>query len=294
MVSLQEPSVPIISESIAAHFADTPLIHPDLLVCKRCDTYASYVRVYKHISCSLMSCGVCKGEWCVCKVCQTRYGKSNQSGHIKCKTHADAAAMSDAAEAAKKGDCNEHHQEEIDRLGSSDEDPSTKKRKLIDAFKESAGHAADIRANLKRVATADFYKEEKTSPNLGARRLVGGSAARIQGQHAPLATPRETMYHLKTTEFLLSLSDSQMEKYADLMTTAVTGLLTKDESQKVFQSSGVYTGLSDVKEFYLKGKHSIVYNLPHRDTCMTESDGNHAIASIRDLVATRTTMGKNK
>ena len=45
----------------------------------------------------------------------------------------------------------------------------------------------------------------------------------LPGQYYNLATPSEP---LKTTEFLLSLSDSHMEKYADLMTTAVTDLLT--------------------------------------------------------------------
>lgn len=76
------------------------------------------------------------------------------------------------------------------------------------------------------------------------------------------------------------------------MLIAVRGLRAQGESQKIFKRSRLFTNVPEIKEAYLNGKHSIVDNLPHPDMCVTESDGNHAIASIRNIIATRTTLGK--
>lgn len=142
------------------------------------------------------------------------------SQHIKSKSR--AIAVSETAEAAKKehhqqhdtskveSDDNEHHRHDgmaemgIDHPSSSDEDSSTEKRKQIDAFIEKAGRAAAIGANPKRKATADFYEQERKCPDYGARRLVRRAAMQIESSS------------LEYFEFVLSLSDLQIEQYANL------------------------------------------------------------------------------
>jgi hypothetical protein len=91
--------------------------YTDMTVCKTCRMYALRVRPHKHTS-NLLTCGTCQSEWCVCKLCQARYCKSNHARHCQSvhhiTLHAEAAAAAlDATRAADAagsfaGDDSEH------------------------------------------------------------------------------------------------------------------------------------------------------------------------------------------
>jgi hypothetical protein len=324
MVSIQESSVPNGSIKAHFAGTPIVEHHSDLLMCKTCLTYASGVELHglpksrrtkKNVSsCSLLLCGSgCGGIWCVCKLCRTRYRKSSASGHLNSSIHQimmgqqapvskpRAVAVSAVAEAAKEGDPNVKHQRhdihtaeaessnehqrhdtaemKIDSLDTSAQEPPTNKRKL---------KSGTNGANLKPAATAISYDKEQKTPGDYSRRLVACAVMRISPSFfrtTDLPTPAETMYHLKTTVFLLSLSGPQIEKYANLMLTSVGGLLTKDDSQKIFQRTSVLTSVSDIKETYLKGPHSIMENLTRPIVCMP-NHGDRAIAFMGHYIKT--------
>jgi hypothetical protein len=168
---------------------------------------------------------------------------------------------------------------------SDEEERPTKKQKWVDVIHENYTRAPAPNtsraktSSLKQRAepvTADTLRNEQPPqqrPDMdhGARLLVGQafgfgrqlSAGRDTTKRR-LPTPAETAYHLRTTDFLVTLNKQQLEQYAALMDTVVKGIRNdmeaekaEDDSEKVFLRTKVLTTLPEINKTYLKGPLSI-------------------------------------
>jgi hypothetical protein len=157
--------------------------------------------------------------------------------------------------------------------GTEEPGPSLlRKKSRHDALDRVSKLPASIK--MEREASTQYFKSEHQNGK-GRESLVAGAFRQLDHPLAN-ARPKETLYHLKCTKFLKSLTKGQVEQFAEL-----NGLIMELSANHGEMVSRPAVSVSDVRRFYLRGPHSITQKLPRPVVYIIDG---HAYVSIIDAI----------
>ena len=234
-------------------------------------------------------CNICKHQWYICSHCprfltnpyeMTRHFKttphpsSRRESHNKNPNNVDLSFEDD--------DLDNQSSSSMDDSLDSDIDPAWVRNGII-PLDNAALMTSPVNqfffGNTQSTYVGTKPSQEDDDPNpwvLGGRKLVGRAFAQWK-QNSRSVHNWETRYHLKVTNFALSLGRASAYEFSDICGLLVEGV--QDTSK--FPETAPVTNQADMRSRYLKGRHSIARTSPRP---RISGIAGHAVASLRDIV----------
>jgi hypothetical protein len=174
-------------------------------------------------------------------------------------------------------------------------------------FATDATGTNQFETSMMRDASHRYFMAERQASNQGTQRLVG-NAFSMRATSDNLPTKQESAYHLQAAQFCNTLKDSQLQTFANLMATLVPGLIgyhhrpescyavpstpstatmvghlssSHHATAQLFDKTHQPTSVSEIDLYYLKGKNSILENIPIPNVRLVHG---HAYVSIQEIV----------
>ena len=122
-----------------------------------------------------------------------------------------------------------------------------------------------------------FYKFESLHPMKGANFLTA-----IAFEQNPLdVSDEEAIFALKITQLVSGFSGREQQLFADILRDVCN---SRNEETSIFKSTRPPSSMDDIQDFFVKGKNSIVRNLPQPIVSLS-NDESHAYVNIVDVLA---------
>ena len=239
---------------------------------KRCPSFYGNKSVYPTINqynnyVHVIQCSICSTSWIVCYPCKKRFELSRSqkaAEHFSTKHSIEHTNFTHSTRASAG----------FTRDTSNDNFTSPP------AQHENTTHSHEIISQTPNISASDFnassslfFKDQIVNGKEAISRLVARAFVQTSVSTTQVPTPRETELHIKSTKFLSQLPGSMHTEFIDIMNLA--------KHSASFQTTRLPSTTQEVNKFYLKGKHSVLEQIPIPTICTHE---NHAFVSLSSII----------